>query len=132
VGFANWRNLEHNARFFYAFELNWLDLNAEDDKPSNINEKFSFFMVLVILGIEADAREWLRMRASVRQNILIGHAKSTEGTATGTRKFENAPNDTSVAFGVGSSLNKFNFDVTLVQTVGGDNGRAEASLTYLF
>jgi|GEM_PF-1237110 len=132
VGFANWRNLQNNARFFYAVELHYLRVKADDAKPTKIDELYSQVTLPVNLGVEADARDWLRMRASVRQNILLGTAKTTAGTTSDSRKYENAPNDTSVAFGVGTSLNQFNFDAALVQVLNGDNGRAEVSMTYLF
>jgi hypothetical protein len=132
LGFANWRNLENNARFFYAIELRYLRIKADDGKPTKIDELYSRVTLPINIGVEADARDWLRMRASVRQNILLGTAKSTSGVASGSFKYENAPNDTSVAFGVGSSLNKFNFDAAIVQVLNSDHGRGEVSMTYLF
>jgi hypothetical protein len=131
-GFVQFRNFENNGRFFYSVEFDYLSVKADDAKPANVDEEFSRFTLPLSLGVEADAREWLRLRASVRQNVLIGRVKHTAGTATGSFKFDNAPNDTSVAFGAGTSLNRFNFDAALVQVLGGDNGRAEVSMTYLF
>ena len=131
-GAAMVRAFENNARLIAAAELNYVDANAKDNK-SKPEEKYSVLSVPLTLGLEADANTWLRMRGSVRQNVLIGQIKSTSGnTANDSNSYENAPNDTSVAFGAGASLNKFNFDVALLQSLGDDHGRVEASMTYLF
>jgi hypothetical protein len=133
VGFVNWRDMANNARFFYSGELQYMNIEADDDVGST-DEEYTRLLLPVTLGLEADANTWMRLRASVRQEILLGSIKSTEDVSSGKKKWENSPNTTSVAGGVGASLNNFNFDFALVQTLAGttDHGRVEGAMTYLF
>jgi hypothetical protein len=90
-----------------------------------------------IMGVEADAASWLTLRASLKQNVILGSTKPNTGdTSTGIA------NNTTVALGAGMKFNKFTLDSTLAAgsvpgTVGtgainANNMMANASLTYLF
>lgn len=132
AGAAYVRSLENNARSFASSELTYLDVKATDSKGLP-DEKYNAFAMPVILGVEADANAWARLRTSVRQNFLIGSTKTTTGnTADDVNYWENSPNNTAVSFGAGVSLNKFNFDAALVKSLTDNVDRAEASMTYLF
>jgi len=64
---------------------------------------------------------------------LIGSATETSGgTPNDSNKYENAPNSTSVAAGVGASLNKFNFDFAVAQSLTTDAAHVEVGMTYIF
>jgi hypothetical protein len=89
-----------------------------------------------VIGVEADATSWLVLRASAKQNILVGDTKPNGGVAQTTR------NNTTVALGTGIRFNKFMLDATLAAgSVPGSPGTAaindtslmgNASLTYMF
>lgn len=132
IGVARTKELNKDARFFAASELSFQKLNADDNKASNIDEKYEITALPITLGIEADANTWLKFRGSVKQGILLGRTKTTAGISTGSKQWENAPNDTSVSGGVGAVLNNFNIDMALVQSTGDDHGRGEFSMLYTF
>jgi hypothetical protein len=131
-GAAYTKTMDNNGRLYAAAELNYLNNDATNSQGAP-EEQFQMVSVPVSLGLEADANSWLRMRAGVKQNVLIGNAKLTNGgTNNDNWYWENAPNTTQVSFGASASLNKFNFDAALVQSLNDDHGRALASMTYLF
>jgi hypothetical protein len=133
AGGAYTRNLDNNTRLFVAVELDYLDNTANDSLGSALTEKATAYGLPVTLGVEGDANTWLRLRASVKQNVLLGNMKLTEGLSNGNvNYFENAPNNTLVAVGAGTSFNAFNIDVALLQALQSDNAKVEASLTYVF
>ena len=126
------RSLEENARLFASARLNYLDHVAGGNKGLP-DEKLQYIGLPVTMGIEADANTWARVRASVQQNVLIGSVKTTSGgTPTDSNKWENAPNSTSVAAGVGASANRFNFDVALAQALVDDGAHVQIAMTYIF
>jgi hypothetical protein len=132
AGIVQSRNLDNNARVFIAGELTYLNVVGHNGKGVP-DEVYKELMLPVTMGVEADGNSWLRLRASVKQNFLISDVKTTTGaTANDDNRYNNSPNDTAVAAGAGASLNKFNFDIALVQSLNDDHGRGEFSLTYLF
>ena len=133
VGWMNTREIVAGSRFFYAIELMWDDVLAKSNKDDVSTEKFDALSLPLTLGVEADALAWLRLRASVRQGLLLGSVHDTRGLGSNdNRRYDNAPNDTMVAAGAGTSVAKFNFDVALLQSMVGDNAKIEGSLSYLF
>ncbi len=90
IGFSRSKNMDKNARFFSAVELDFQKLDADDNKTTNVDEKYEVTSLPITLGIEADANSWLRLRGSVKQGILLGRTKSTAGVATGSKKWENS------------------------------------------
>jgi hypothetical protein len=126
------RSLEDNARMFASAELQYLDHKAGGDKGIP-DENLKVFNVPLTLGIEADANSWARVRASVKQGILLGSLKTTNGnTANDNNKWENSPNSTSVAAGIGASANRFNFDLAVAQALQDDGAHVEVAMTYIF
>ena len=89
-----------------------------------------------VIGVEADAASWLVLRASAKQNVILGSSKV--GTADSTTN----TNNTTVALGAGLKFNKFMLDSTLVAgsvpsvpgngTIDANNLMANAALTYMF
>jgi hypothetical protein len=133
VGNVYVRNLEENARLFAAVELNYLDHKDSNNKSGQPDEQLTVLQLPVTLGIEADANSWARIRASVRQNVLLGTMHTTvNNPPNDSQKWENAPNSTSVAAGVGASANRFNFDLAVVQPLRDDASHVEVAMTYIF
>lgn len=89
-----------------------------------------------VIGVEADATSWLTLRASAKQNVILGSTKPNTGDTT------TVANNTTVALGAGMKFNKFTLDSTLqagsVPADAGDgiinanNLMTNASLTYVF
>lgn len=103
----------------------------------------------VLIGIEADAANWLTFRASITQNFLLGSNKADfavaalgiPSTVAGTSaETDTIANNTVVAAGVGMKWNKFNVDGVLqgASANGGAFGLDAAgflgklSMTYMF
>ena len=89
-----------------------------------------------IIGVEADAASWLTLRASAKQNVILGSSKVNQGDSTTIK------NNTTVALGAGLKFNKFTLDSTLAAgsvpatagngSIDANNLMANASLTYMF
>lgn len=123
--------------FFYG--VSYIGFTS-DDKDDNAAVDASFkaeqTQLPFVVGVEADAASWLVLRASARQNVILGSNKSNGGDS-----LTNA-NNTTVALGAGMKFNKFTLDSTLaagsVPATAGNglidatNLMANASLTYLF
>lgn len=91
----------------------------------------------VVVGIEADATSWMVLRASIKQNILLGSSKVTPNG--GSAAEINLQDSTVVASGLGMKLGKFMVDGSLAATtgasgkLGSDTGfLSDVSLTYAF
>jgi hypothetical protein len=111
-----------------------------DDKNDNAAVDAAFNMeqtsLPFVIGVEADAASWLTLRASAKQNVILGSSKVNTADST------TVANNTTVALGAGLKLNKFTLDSTLLagsvpSTAGNGNIdttnlMANASLTYMF
>lgn len=88
-----------------------------------------------VIGVEADAATWLTLRASAKQNVILGTTKANSMD-------QSVLNNTTVAVGTGMKFNKFTLDSTLAagsvpSTPGNGNVSANdlfanSSLTYVF
>jgi hypothetical protein len=123
--------------FFYGvsyvgFKSDDKNDNAAVDALYNVEQTQLPF----VIGVEADATSWLVLRASAKQNVILGEKKVNAGDAAANS------NNTTVALGSGIRFNKFTLDAAL--TAGSVPGTAgtgainttalftNASLTYLF
>lgn len=119
--------------FFYG--LSYVMTNMKDKGTADVKTDTS--KLPVIVGIEADAANWLTLRASLTQNIIMG---STKTTTAGVGDANNNADDTVVAAGVGMKWNKFMWDGTLQSAssgtgafgLDGSNFLARTSFTYMF
>lgn len=119
--------------FFYG--ISYQMTNLKDKGPAD--SKTDTSKLPVIVGIEADAANWLTFRASLTQNVIVG---STKTTTAGVGDANNNADDTVVAAGVGMKWNKFAWDGTLSSAsanggtfgLDGSNFLARTSLTYMF
>jgi hypothetical protein len=123
--------------FFYG--VSYVGFKSEDTKNNpGVSALFAAEQTQLpfVIGVEADATSWLVLRASAKQNILVGDTKPNGGVTQTTR------NNTTVALGTGIRFNKFMLDATLAAgSVPGSPGTAaindtslmgNASLTYMF
>jgi len=100
-------------------------------------DKYEQTTMPVIAGIEADAASWLVLRASVKQNVLLG---STKDSFTNTSDdADSVANNTTVSAGAGLKFGKITVDGTLQATESANAGKvngssllANASMTYMF
>lgn len=104
------------TEFFYGAEYM---MNTFKEKESD--RKVDSSSLPLIVGIEADAANWLTFRASVRQSIFVNNSKDQTGSATANPEYVNEEN-TAVAAGVGMKWNKFTVDGTLKAATTGDFG----------
>ncbi len=123
VGVSNSHKVE-GSDFFYG-----VDYVMTTQKDNQAGTKTDITSLPVYAGIEADATSWMVLRASLKQNVLLGGTKTDAGTDT-------IANNTTVAAGAGFKFNKLQMDATIAgQNSGAINGTAllsNASLTYLF
>ena len=133
VGYAHFLNPDAATKFFYSVAVDYLnDTNAQSLKSTSLP---------LVVGLETAATDWLKLRGSVTQNVIIDQ-KVTKVTNS------NNPNSTTVSGGVGINWKKITIDGTLAGTTGGSSasgagtgaqGRidgnnllANASMTYMF
>lgn len=128
--------------FFYGASYIGFTSKAKDTSPalldSTLADAFSQQQTQLpfIFGVEADATSWMTLRASVKQNVILGSTKPNTGDST------TVANNTTVALGAGLKFNKFTLDSSLAAgSVPGTQGNgkvdmndlmANASLTYNF
>jgi hypothetical protein len=132
-GVVQTREIDKGARFFSSLEfaLNRWDLKGKNGTATGKVETTS---LPIVVGIEADAATWLKLRGSVAQSIIIDETKTKSGTDD--TKDQHAPNSTTVAAGGGVTLNKFTLDGTFggstAGTLNANNVFANVSLNYTF
>ena len=132
VGFAHFINPDTSTKFFYSVALAYQNNSRAGLKSTSIP---------LVVGLETTATDWLKLRGSVAQNVILDQKVTT---ITNT----NNPNSTTVSGGVGINWKKVMIDGTLAGTSGGttapgggvgtqgridgNNFLANASMTYMF
>lgn len=128
--------------FFYGVSYIGFTSKAKEINPSALDAAIQGAFTKeqtqmpFIIGVEADAATWLTLRASAKQNVLLGSTKPNVGDTV------TVANNTTVALGAGLKFNKFTVDSSLEAgsvpanqgdgTINANNLMANASLTYLF
>jgi hypothetical protein len=102
----------------------------------------------VWFGIETKTSDWLIIRGSIQQTVLLAQSKDDAAFPTGegylagangaTNDFSAAPNNTTAAFGVSLTMNNVAIDGTFKGLVGSspnqqidaDNFLSQVGLTY--
>ena len=91
-------------------------------KDKQADKKFNRTTLPLILGAEAKANDWLVLRGSITQTVLVAQSKDevgyTAASLTGASgvvdaEFSAEANNTAVAAGVGIVMNKVQLDATL-------------------
>ncbi len=123
--------------FFYGAGLvsNSLKEKKVDTKTTTLN-------LPLIIGLEATATSWLKLRASVTQDVLLSNEKTTDATTPANDTEANPGlNTTKFAAGAGLTYNKLMVDGSLtaastvdpsVQSINANNLLGSVSLTYKF
>lgn len=122
-----------NGMFFYGFAYEnrkWENSTA----PTSTTDNVESTKLPVTVGIEAEANSWLTLRASIKQNVILGEVK------TGTGEKSTVANDPTVNAGVGLRYGKATVDALLEglsgssasAKVNGSETLSKVSLTYMF
>jgi len=114
------------ADIYYGIAFGYAKREFEKDEKSA-------FVLPAFLGVEAPVTSWAILRASVKQNILVGKTKD-ETPATDVEA--GIPADTQVAAGLGLKHGNFVLDGSLTAAatgnVNGSSFLSQASITYNF
>jgi hypothetical protein len=120
--------------FFYGAGLSTTSLAEKkaDTKDTTMN-------LPVIIGLEANASSWLKLRASVAQDVLISDSKTTAPAGTTAEKSP-GKNTTAFAAGAGLTFNKVVIDGSIMtgvanagsQNINSGDLLANVGLTYNF
>lgn len=107
------------TEFFYGAEY---VMGTLKDKATAVDTKTETSSLPLIVGLEADAANWLTFRGSVKQSIFVNNTK-VKAAAAANATIENINDaNTVVAAGVGMKWNKFTVDGTLKAATTGDFG----------
>ncbi len=132
IGVGRIYELSPTARFNFDLSYN---MGEVETKNSTANGKTKSNMLPINVGLEADAAEWLILRASVKQSFLLGETENTAGKKT------SVPRDTAVALGGTLHFGKLKIDGNLGGSTGGSgdsslfnatNFFVQAAATYMF
>lgn len=124
--------------FFYG--VSYIGFKSDDDNNANAAVHATYNVeqtqLPFVIGVEADATSWMVLRASAKQNVILGERKPATGDSTANA------NNTTVALGTGLKFNKFMLDanvaagsVPATQGNGAINTNSlftNASLSYFF
>jgi hypothetical protein len=110
VRFDYYRNLKASETdlLYYTIGLRYYDDEAKFDAGGNQSDEA--LALPLVLGLETKTKEWLTLRGSVRQEVLIN--KQEEKTAAGDSTETNNADDTVVAAGLGLTFGSLSFDAT--------------------
>ncbi|MEZ0391927.1 MAG: hypothetical protein ACAH59_06915 [Pseudobdellovibrionaceae bacterium] len=134
LGVVNSHKAEGTDFFYGANYVMTLDKNTAAGTAND--DKIETSALPVFAGIEADATSWMVLRASVRQNFILGSTKTTTGAADGEPN--TVDQNTSVAAGAGLKFGKLLVDGTLeaansnTAALNGNAFLANAAVTYMF
>lgn len=133
IGVGRIYELSPTARFNFDLAYNMNELEKFDKM------KYKTSSLPLTIGLEADAAEWLVLRASVNQNFILGDTEITQVDGTKTSD-GTALTGTKVAFGGTFQFGKLKIDGNLGGFGGGQNTTlfdatnffVNAALTYMF
>lgn len=125
LGIGRIYELSPTARF--NFDLSWNMAQSENkNAPAGYlgYTKATKNTLPLVIGLEADAAEWLILRASVRENFILGNYKLYTKTTTTTSSMAEDIGGTRVALGATLHFGKLKIDGNL----GGFGGQKDQSL----
>ncbi len=132
LGFQNVFVKSDEADIYYGIEYRMAKRTVE---IGNTDFDAESIRLPAYFGIEYQAKEWAIIRASVRQNILIGSTKD-EISAMATTKKDGIAADTQVSAGLGLRFKNILLDGSLTAAnngqINGNQFLSQASLTYNF
>ncbi len=115
-------NKFEGGEFFYGITLDQTTV-----KNKTTDKKFSRLTAPVIMGAETKATEWLVVRGSLTQTVLVAQSKDefgysttalTGATGVADAEFSSEANNTVAAAGMGLIFNKVQLDATLKGLIG--------------
>jgi hypothetical protein len=115
-------NKTENGEYFVGISLDQTDI-----KNKMTDKKFTRLTAPLLIGAEAKANDWLTLRGSISQTVLVAQSKDEVGFtsaavvgATGVvnGEFSAEANNTVMAVGTGVTLGKAQIDATLKGLVG--------------
>jgi hypothetical protein len=115
AGWVQFLNPDDGTRVFYTGGLSYANFDLDSDLNSQgveSEQKIERFFIPIALGLETKLTDWMTLRGSVRQNLLIDQRKTTVTD-------RNSPNSTTVAAGLGIRWKKVIADATLTGADGG-------------
>jgi hypothetical protein len=132
------------GEFFYGVGLDQTNI-----KNKIADKKFNRLTAPFIMGAEAKAADWLIVRGSITQTVLVAQSKDEVGypaaavtgaTGLANGEFAAETNSTTAAAGVGLVLNKIQIDATLKglmgstasQNINGTDLLAQAGVIYKY
>lgn len=121
-------SLSNDSRtVYYGFSLRYSVLKKD------ISKKYSFTLPVVI-GLEKSVSDWVTFRASLTQNVILGHTQDQTLTAPSNKK-DTIANNTAGALGLSFLFQGMQLDATVEGStsdgkVNGNQLLAAASLTY--
>ncbi len=138
VNFYNELPTKAGVMMFYTAGFRWMESKFDIENATADAEQSTLSLPLA-LGIELDAKEWMKMRASVRQNVIVDTQKDKNNANATSRQIETSnTDDTVVAAGAGFKLGDFMLDA-LIAGASDANGSinantllTHASLNYSF
>ncbi len=119
------------GEFFYGVSLISSDSDNKDLDNAGDAFKSTRLSMPFLMGVEVTATEWMQLRGSIKQPVLIGSRKAQDSDA------KTLDNETSVGLGASILLDKWTLDATLAGVSTGrfdfgTNTFANASLNYKF
>ena len=137
--------VEGSAEVFYGAQVNSTTVNCKTTASANCTTKFTRLSLPVWIGVEANAADWLTLRGSVTQSVLLDSTKDEIGLAAtslvsgangAVSDFANSPNNTVVAAGVGFKFKAITVDGTLAgattQNLNQNDFMSQLGVTYKF
>lgn len=137
-------NVRDEDNFFWGVQVISTQISCNVNLSLGCDKKFTNTVLPVWFGIEAQASEWLIVRATLKQSFLVNITKDDFGYPLGAASGATgaissaAPgaNDTVVSTGLGFKFKRLTLDGTLAtsttQTLNTSNFLSQVGLTYNF
>lgn len=137
-------NLKEENNYFWGAEVVSTAVKCRIKASADCNKLYTSTTLPFWLGIEAQASDWLVLRSTVKQILLVGLVKDEVGYPVGT--FNNTTgavqdisaisNTTTVTLGAGIKFNKFTVDGTMTtaanQNINFTNFLSQVGVTYYY
>jgi hypothetical protein len=132
LGFAKEKSLNEKAKVFSTVELNYLKTELESSTSGDLSQ----FNVPFVIGLEYEAKKWLMLRASVKQDVYSQNDYDAfnfyPAVASAETNGKNSNLDSTI-IGTGFGINLDNFLIDgFMGSSKTDSFSSRVSLTYRF
>ena len=124
LGYAK-KHDKDGAMLFYSAGIEYLD-GEQKEKEADASQDIKGTSIPLVIGVEGKATDWLMLRGSVSQNILLDNV---EGAADD--KSSHPANTTVVAAGASFTFGKFQIDGVLGGSGGTGSGALNANTLFV-